>query len=205
MKPKKKYKQSTDVIDAGMVYGADTATVAALRGAAGYLRLEHGAIAGADDVNHGNRMRSSDSAALTSLHMVFVREHNRLVAALSKQNPDWTSDDLYYAARMRVEAQLQIFAREDERQMRSANGANRCSDESVEYRTPTMSRENVIRTSDRDRRNSLFLIECLRDVDSGRSTDTLAQRDSSVSPSDVGKIDGIEPIRRRFAQAMATA
>jgi len=128
----KNHKQSTGVIDAGMVYGADTATIAALRGAAGYLRVKDGAIADADD-------------------------------------------------------------------------ANMCTGGFVGYGIPTVSSENVISASERDRRNSPFSIDCFRDVNSVRSTDTLALHDTRVNRSGVGRFEGIELIRRWFAQAMATA
>lgn len=198
------HNQTMDVIDAGMVYGSDTATVAALRGAAGYLRVSNGASAGSDGAIPAKNVCPADSAALTFMHITFVQEHNRLVAELSTQNPEWTSDDLYYAARMRVEAQLQTIALKDKRQRHAGNGANLCCGGAVENRIPAGSRERSIEVAENGEWLFLFSIGCNEEAESDVSTRAPAPRDAGSDPSGVAKIGGIELIRQWSAHGMAT-
>ena len=54
-------------------------------------------------------MRAGENVALTSLHTLFAREHNRLVDELSAADPGLTDDELFQAARQRVEAKIQAI------------------------------------------------------------------------------------------------
>lgn len=51
--------------------------------------------------------RSSEHPVLTSLHVIFLREHNRLAKELKSSFPDWTDDELYNMARKINGAQFQ--------------------------------------------------------------------------------------------------
>ncbi|XP_051925102.1 eosinophil peroxidase-like isoform X3 [Hippocampus zosterae] len=57
--------------------------------------------------------RSNENVILTSLHTLFLRDHNRLARALAKLNPDWNGERLYQEARKIVGAQLQIITFRD--------------------------------------------------------------------------------------------
>lgn len=46
-------------------------------------------------------------AALTTMHVVWVREHNRIVIALRSLNPQWSDERLFQEARKIVGAELQ--------------------------------------------------------------------------------------------------
>jgi peroxidase len=46
--------------------------------------------------------------ALTALHTLFVREHNRLVGELATLHPHWAGERLYQKARQLVGAQIQV-------------------------------------------------------------------------------------------------
>ncbi|XP_074495939.1 eosinophil peroxidase-like [Sebastes fasciatus] len=57
--------------------------------------------------------RSNENIGLTTLHVVFVREHNRLALALAIINPHWNGERLYQEARKIVGAYLQILIYRD--------------------------------------------------------------------------------------------
>ncbi|KAM6163628.1 myeloperoxidase [Rhynchocyon petersi] len=57
--------------------------------------------------------RSSEMPELTSMHTLFVREHNRLATQLKRLNPGWTGEQLYQEARKIVGAMVQIITYRD--------------------------------------------------------------------------------------------
>lgn len=54
-------------------------------------------------------VRAGENVALTSLHTLFAREHNRIVEELARIDPDLGDDELYDAARQRVETEVQAI------------------------------------------------------------------------------------------------
>ncbi|XP_024918295.1 eosinophil peroxidase [Cynoglossus semilaevis] len=58
-------------------------------------------------------VRSNENIALTAIHTLFLREHNRLARALKKINPHWDSETLYQEARKIMGAYTQIFVFRD--------------------------------------------------------------------------------------------
>ncbi|KAJ4935213.1 hypothetical protein JOQ06_016749, partial [Pogonophryne albipinna] len=57
--------------------------------------------------------RPDENFALTSLHTLFLREHNRLARELKRINPQWDSETLYQEARKIMGAYTQLFAFRD--------------------------------------------------------------------------------------------
>ncbi|XP_048222490.1 myeloperoxidase [Perognathus longimembris pacificus] len=57
--------------------------------------------------------RSSEMPELTSMHTLFVREHNRLATQLKRLNPRWSGEKLYQEARKIVGAMVQIITYRD--------------------------------------------------------------------------------------------
>ncbi|KAK3549951.1 hypothetical protein QTP86_016857 [Hemibagrus guttatus] len=57
--------------------------------------------------------RVDENIALTSLHTLFLREHNRLARALRRLNPQWGNEQIYQEARKIVGAYLQIIVFRD--------------------------------------------------------------------------------------------
>ena len=51
--------------------------------------------------------RANEHAALTAIHILMIREHNRIADLLQTQHPDWTDEDIYQAARKYVTALIQ--------------------------------------------------------------------------------------------------
>ncbi|CAF3402562.1 unnamed protein product [Rotaria socialis] len=53
--------------------------------------------------------RVNEQVALTAMHTVWVRQHNRLARRLSSMNPKWSDEQVYQETRKIIEAQLQII------------------------------------------------------------------------------------------------
>lgn len=52
--------------------------------------------------------RANENLALTSLHTLLLREHNRLARALAHLNPHWNGERLYQEARKIMGAYFQV-------------------------------------------------------------------------------------------------
>tara|TARA_Y100001968_G_scaffold114471_1_gene103910 strand:- start:693 stop:2471 length:1779 start_codon:yes stop_codon:yes gene_type:complete len=57
--------------------------------------------------------RANEHIALMSLHVLFVREHNRLAEEIAERNPDWTDEDIFQLARKLIAAQIQVITYEE--------------------------------------------------------------------------------------------
>lgn len=98
---------TTGWLDASMVYGFNATVAASLRTADGHLiesaggnlPIENGMFVAGDP-------RAAENPALTSLHTLFLREHNYQVDRLQALNPTWTGDQLYDEARAIVAAEI---------------------------------------------------------------------------------------------------
>lgn len=101
----------TSFMDGSMVYGSDAGTAAALRTGDGKLLLdEFGLVAFTDDGSAlAGDIRAAENSGLYAIQTLFAREHNTWVDKLAEKNPDWTPDELYGAARVRVEAEIQAI------------------------------------------------------------------------------------------------
>lgn len=117
--PRQQVSAITSFVDASMVYGADDERGAFLRADGGKLKLEDG---GTLPVNDGSQeglpadppgsvvagdIRASENFALTSLHTLFAREHNRLVDELARTHPEYDAETLYQEAKVMNEALIQ--------------------------------------------------------------------------------------------------
>ena len=57
--------------------------------------------------------RANENPALTSMHTVFAREHNRIADELAAQNPDWSDQQLFDEARRINVAQMQAITKNE--------------------------------------------------------------------------------------------
>ena len=57
--------------------------------------------------------RANEHIALMALHVLFIREHNRLAEDIAERNPDWNDEDIFQLARKLVAAQIQAITYEE--------------------------------------------------------------------------------------------
>ncbi len=125
--PRQQINEITAWIDASNVYGSDADRAAALRtnDGSGELRTSAGnllpynedelANAGGSspDLFLAGDVRANENAALTAMHTLFVREHNRLARRIRRSNRRLDGDEIYERARRIVIAELQAITYEE--------------------------------------------------------------------------------------------
>jgi peroxidase len=98
----------TQYLDLSQVYGSDPTTAASLRNADGTLKTSAGDnLPIVDGQFVGGDVRAAENPDLTSLDVLFVREHNNWVAQLHAEDPSLTGDQLYNMARAITTAEYQ--------------------------------------------------------------------------------------------------
>jgi hypothetical protein len=120
--PRQQINKITAWIDASNVYGSDTDRAMALRTlTGGRLKTSDGNLlpfnesglpnAGgpSPDLFLGGDVRANEQAALTVMHTLFVREHNRLAEEISNRRPWLDDEEIYQRARRIVGAQMQVI------------------------------------------------------------------------------------------------
>lgn len=111
-------------IDASNVYGSDQERADALRSfsggrlkmtADGLLPRNGDGLFNEDggrpnpELFFAGDARANENVALTAIHTLFVREHNRLAGVIADQNPQYSDEEIFQLARKIVGAQLQII------------------------------------------------------------------------------------------------
>jgi hypothetical protein len=133
--PRQQVNSITAWIDGSVVYGSDDARAAALRTfVGGRLKTSEGNLlplntAGLPNANDAHLfpdselflagdVRANENIELTSVQVLFMREHNRVAAQLQARNPRWTDERIYQEARQIVSSEIQERRRQhvDQRQ-----------------------------------------------------------------------------------------
>jgi len=114
----------TSYIDASNVYGSDETRQAALRSFVdgkllisedGLLVKNTDGLANDDPFHLGDALflagdiRANEQVGLTSVHTLFVREHNHLTDLIQEQGPELTDEGIYQLARKIVSAEMQAI------------------------------------------------------------------------------------------------
>ena len=110
--PREQINAITSYIDASNVYGSDNATAALLRdGDSIYMKTSEDNLLPKDP--HGFFMagdvRANEGIRLIAMHTLFVLEHNRIAEQIQNENPDWSDEQVFQAARKIVGAKMQAI------------------------------------------------------------------------------------------------
>lgn len=110
--PRQQLNEITAWIDGSMVYGSSAETAASLRTlSGGKLLTSAGNLPPVDaDGNYlAGDIRANENIELTSMHTLFVREHNRLATEIAAANPALGDEAIYQQARAIVIAEIQAI------------------------------------------------------------------------------------------------
>ncbi len=121
--PRQQINEITAYVDASNVYGSDAVRATALRtnDGTGRLRMsQHNLLshntsglpnAGGPDPGLflAGDVRANEQVALTALHTLFAREHNRLANEIRLEDGSLSGDEIYERARAIVGAQIQVI------------------------------------------------------------------------------------------------
>lgn len=128
--PRQQVNSITAFIDGSQIYGVDAQRAAALREfAGGRMKISNGDLLpfntdGLPNANDAHQVedtklflagdvRANENPELLSLHILFIREHNRIAARAAGRHPDWSDEELYQHARRIVIAELQKITFEE--------------------------------------------------------------------------------------------
>lgn len=129
-KPRQQINQITAYLDGSAVYGSNAFRAAWLReGQGGLMKVYNdptygqllpfndGSMSNAGGTGSelfvGGDVRANENVALTSMHTLFVREHNRLAGELATANPGWSDEQIFQQSRKVVGAQIQKITYND--------------------------------------------------------------------------------------------
>lgn len=128
--PREQMNELTSWIDGSMVYGNNDDRAQALRtnDGTGRLKTSRGDLLpfNKDNLPNANGLapdptklflagdvRSNEQVGLTTMHTLFLREHNRWAERIRLMRSWYSGDDIYYAARRMVIAEIQIITYEE--------------------------------------------------------------------------------------------
>ncbi|HJQ96965.1 MAG TPA: peroxidase family protein [Candidatus Polarisedimenticolaceae bacterium] len=126
--PRQQINTVTSFIDASHIYGSDATRAAWLRTRiGGLLKVRPTAVGTLLPLNDGTQandnpvgapvtslgvagdVRANEQPGLTTLHIAFLREHNRQARRLANLHPFWDDERLYQEARRIVGAEMQVI------------------------------------------------------------------------------------------------
>ena len=215
--PRQQINQITAWIDASNVYGSDVERAIALRANDGTGKLATSAgnllpfntkglpNAGGDapSLFLAGDIRSNEQVGLTSMHTLFVREHNRYVEELASERPGLSGDELYERGRRFVGALMQAITYNEflpallgEGSLSPYKGYNSNVNASI---------ANIFSTAAYRLGHSMLSPELLR-LDQNLNVipeGNLPLRDAFFSPGIITDEGGIDPLLRGLANEIA--
>ncbi|MCA9245061.1 MAG: PEP-CTERM sorting domain-containing protein [Phycisphaerales bacterium] len=210
--PRQQMNQITSWIDASNVYGSDASRAAWLRtGTGGQLKYSAGNLLPFNDGTQpndggtgtnmfvGGDLRANEQAGLTSMHTLWMREHNRLAGELSAANPGWDDNRIYNETRARVGGMMQAITYNEWLPALMGNGALPAYagyDDSVDG-----SISNAFSTA-AFRIGHTMLSPDLQRLDNDGNpipAGALALRDAFFNPTNITSGGGVEPLLKGLA------
>lgn len=207
--PRQQLSKITGWIDASTVYGSDAERANALRtnDESGKLKTSPGnflpynesglpnfRFRGPDFFLAGDE-RANENIGLTSLHTLFVREHNRLAEQIAMSDPSLSGEEIYQRARQIVGAHIQTITYKEF--LPVLLGPDALPPYS-HYDDSTRSGVANVFSSAVYRVGHTLLDPKIRLIDAqGNETEALALKDAFFKPQKVADT-GIEPILRGF-------
>lgn len=122
-KPRQQLNEITAWIDASNVYGSEIERAHALRtnDGTGKLKTSEGNLlpfntnglpnagGSSDALFLAGDVRANEQVALTAMHTLFVREHNRIANNINSRRPNLSGEEVYQRARRKVGAIMQVI------------------------------------------------------------------------------------------------
>lgn len=216
--PRQQMNTITTWIDASNVYGSDVERAVALRtnDGTGRLNTSSGDLLpfntdglpndGGDDdpfLFLAGDFRANEQVGLTSMHTLFVREHNRYVEELAIKRPGLTGDELYEKGRRFVGALMQAITYNEFLPALMGNGA--ISPYSGYSPSVDASIANIFSTAAYRFGHSMLSPELQR-LDQNINViaeGNLELRDAFFNPEAITDEGGIDPILRGLAKQVA--
>lgn len=197
----------TAFIDGSNVYGSDQETADDLRSFdGGKLTVDADNLLpkGENGQYLAGDIRSNENVGLTSMHTLWVREHNRIADELSAQNPGWDDETLYQEARQQVVAEMQAITYNEFLPNLLGEGALPAYDGYDASTDPQMT--NAFSTAAYRFGHTMLSPTLLRLDENGQeiAEGNLALRDAFSRPDKVSEA-GIDPILRGAASQTAQA
>ena len=212
--PRQQINEITAWIDASNVYGSDPVRAAALRtnDGTGRLRTSAGNLLPFNTAGLPNAggtgaslflagdVRANEQAALTAMHTLFVREHNRLARLLRFFRPHLSGDEIYAQARRIVGAEIQAITFNEFLPILLGKGAiapYAGYDPAVDAGI-----SNIFSTASYRFGHSLLSAQLLRLRKNGKpiAAGHLPLRDAFFDPARITDEGGIEPLLRGLAK-----
>ena len=212
--PREQLNEITGWIDASNVYGSDAQRATALRtlDGSGRLRMGEAGLLPDDDTQLGNAtggsaqlmflagdVRANEQVALTAMHTLFVREHNRIADAIRRREPRAGGDLIYERARRYVGALMQAITFREFLPALLGRGAiapYRGYDTAVDARIANSFSAAAYRFGHSALSPTLQRLDAkLDEIAEG----SLALRDAFFSPDRIRDEGGIEPLLRGLA------
>ncbi|MFL5331564.1 MAG: peroxidase family protein [Gemmataceae bacterium] len=111
--PRQEINNVSAWIDGSQIYGSDSATADSLRAhTGGRMKTSAGDLPPIDPATGmfmAGDIRANENPELTSLHTLFIREHNHIADRISQANPSFSDEQVYQMTRQRVIAELQVI------------------------------------------------------------------------------------------------
>tara|TARA_R110002049_G_scaffold27321_2_gene94212 strand:- start:404134 stop:406575 length:2442 start_codon:yes stop_codon:yes gene_type:complete len=199
--PAEQFNEITAFIDGSQIYGSDEATAVSLRTfQGGRLLTSEGNLLpiGDDGFFQAGDIRANEQQALTSMHTLWVREHNSIADRINANDPSLTDEEIYQRARAIVIGELQAITFNEYLPAllgRDAIPTYSGYDSTVD---PTIS--NLFATAAFRYGHTSLSSELQRMDDDGNTIDegNVLLRDAFFNPTDVIEL-GIEPLLKGLA------